>query len=166
LPSTAEVTTGEAQSKAEAAGTDKEVAFLQKVLLAFGGLAVFVGGFVVLNTLSATVAHRTRELATLRTLGATRRQVLGSVMLESLVIGVLASAAGLLIGIALAKGLTALFVAAGQELPHAGTVVSTRTILVSLLAGVVITVVAGLLPALRATAVPPITAVREGSLPR
>jgi putative ABC transport system permease protein len=166
LPSTAEVATGEAQSKAEAAGTDKEVAFLQKVLLAFGGLAVFVGGFVVLNTLSTTVAHRTRELATLRTLGATRRQVLGSVMLESFVIGVLASAAGLLVGIALAKGLTALFVAAGQELPHAGTVVSPRTVLVSFLVGVVITVVAGLLPALRATAVPPITAVREGPLPR
>ena len=134
--------------------------------LAFGGLALFVGGFVIFNTFSTTVAQRTRELATLRTLGASRRQVLGSVVLESLVIGAVASLLGLVLGPALAKGLSALFVALGQDLPQIGAVMATRTVVVSLLVGVLITIVAGLFPALRATSVPPISAVREGALPR
>ena len=166
LPGNAEVATAKAQTKAEASGTNKDLALLQKILLAFAGLSLFVGAFVIFNTLSTTIAQRTRELATLRTLGASRRQVLGSVVLESLAIGILASAIGLVAGPALAKGLTALFVAGGQDLPQTSTVLAPRTIVVSLLAGVLITVASGLFPALRATGVPPIAAVREGALPR
>jgi putative ABC transport system permease protein len=166
LPRGAEVATGEAEVRTQAKGSNEDIALVRKFMLAFGGLALFVGGFVIFNTLSTTVAQRTRELATLRTLGASRRQVLGSVVVESLVIGAAASALGLLLGPALARGLTALFVALGQDLPQIDAVIASRTVVVSLLVGVSITVVAGLFPALRATSVPPISAVREGALPR
>jgi putative ABC transport system permease protein len=136
-------------------------------LLAFGAISLFVGAFVIFNTISITVAQRTRELATLRTLGASRRQVLRSVLLETAVIGVVASAIGLVLGIGIAAGLKALFSVLGLDLPEASAVLATRTIVVSLLVGTLITLIAGLLPALRATSVPPISAVREGAtLPR
>jgi putative ABC transport system permease protein len=166
LPAGAEVATGTAEVATQSKGSNADIALIRKFMLAFGGLALFVGAFVIFNTLSTTVAQRTRELATLRTLGAARRQVLASVVLESLVVGIVGSSLGLLLGPALAKGLNAFFVAAGQNLPQTGAVIATRTIVVSLLVGVLITLVAGLVPALRATSVPPIAAVREGSLPR
>jgi putative ABC transport system permease protein len=166
LPAGAEVATGEAEVRTQAKGTNEEIAILQRILLAFGGLALFVGAFVIFNTISTTVAQRTRELATVRTLGGSRRQVLGSVMLESLVVGAVGSAIGLVLGLALAKGLGALFVAAGVDLPEIAAVLATRTVVVSLVAGIVITLAAGLFPAMRATSVPPIAAVREGALPR
>jgi putative ABC transport system permease protein len=118
---------------------------------------------VIFNTLSITVAQRTRELATLRTLGASRRQVLRSVVLEAFAIGVFASAVGLLAGIGIAQGLSSLFGALGMSLPEAGLPIGTRTIVVPLLVGTALTVVAGLIPAVRATRVSPIHAVREGS---
>ena len=136
-------------------------------LLAFGGIALVVGGFVIANTLAITIAQRTRELATLRTLGASRRQVLASVVLEAVVVGAVASIAGIFVGLGLAEGLKALLDAIGVELPAAGTVVAARTIVVSLAVGVLVTLFASLRPALRATRVPAIAAVREGAvLPR
>ena len=102
-----------AHRRAEAAKAEQDVAgfvkYIRYFLVAFGMVALFVGGFVIFNTLSITVAQRTRELATLRTLGASRRQVLRSVVLEAFVIGLFASAVGLLAGIGLAKGLSSLF---------------------------------------------------------
>jgi putative ABC transport system permease protein len=136
-------------------------------LLSFAGVALFVGAFVIFNTLSITVAQRTREFATLRTIGASRRQVLVSVILEALVIGLVASIVGLFSGLGLAVGLNKLFEALNLDLPRTETVFATRTIVVSLLVGTLVTVAAGLFPALRATRVPPIAAVREGAeLPR
>ncbi len=136
-------------------------------LLTFAGIALFVGAFVIFNTLSITVAQRTREFATLRTVGASRRQVLTSVIVEALVIGLLASVIGLFAGLGLAVGLNKLFVALNLDLPQTETVFATRTIVVSLLVGTLITLIAGLSPAFRATRVPPIAAVREGAkLPR
>ena len=136
-------------------------------LLTFAGIALFVGAFVIFNTLSITVAQRTREFATLRTVGASRRQVLTSVIVEALVIGLLASVIGLFAGLGLAVGLNKLFVALNLDLPQTDTVFATRTIVVSLLVGTLITLIAGLSPAFRATRVPPIAAVREGAkLPR
>ena len=90
----------------------------QKILLAFGVIALFVGAFVIANTLSITIAQRMREFATLRTIGGSRRQVLRSVMLEALVVGTLASVIGLFLGLAIAKGLNALFAAARRGLPE------------------------------------------------
>ena len=163
LPSEAEVTTGDARAAAESKDTASELSSVTYILVGFGGVALFVGAFVIFNTLSITVAQRTREFATLRTLGASRRQVLRSVVLEGFVIGVVAAVAGLLIGVGLAKGMNSLFIAFGIDLPQAGTVVATRTIVVSLLVGTVVTVLASIVPAVRATRVPPILAVREGS---
>ena len=164
LPPNAEVRTGEAQAKHETKETNGFLTIIQDFLLAFAGIALFVGSFVIANTLSITIAQRTRELATLRTLGATRRQVLRSVLLEAFVIGLLASVIGLFLGLGLAKALNSLFVSFGIDLPQATTVFATRTIVVSLAVGVLITVLAALRPAIRATSVPPIAAVREGAL--
>ncbi len=166
LPQTVEVRTGVEQAGEESGEVAVFVTFIRYFLLTFGGIALFVGAFVIFNTLSITVAQRTRELATLRTIGASRGQVLRSVIFEALVIGAIASVIGLFLGLALAKGLNALFRALEVELPTTALVFGTRTVVVALLVGVVVTLVAGLAPALRATRVPPIAAVREGaSLP-
>ena len=164
LPPVAEVRTGSQQASHDAAQVTAGSKLVKYLLLAFGGIALFVGSFVIFNTISITIAQRTRELATLRTLGASRRQVLRSVMLESFVIGVAASVVGLFAGLGLAKGLNAMFVALGVNLPQAGTVLAGRTIVVSLLVGTLVTLGAGLFPAIRATRVPPISAVREGAV--
>jgi putative ABC transport system permease protein len=167
LPPTARVQTGEQRAQADAKDTKTFVKYIRYFLLAFAALALFVGAFVIFNTLSITVAQRAREFATLRTLGASRRQVLRSVLLEGAVLGTLASLAGLAFGVLLAKGLTALMKLLQLELPSATSVVATRTVLVSLLVGIVMTLAATIVPALRATRVPPIAAVREGAvLPR
>ena len=160
------------RSGVEQAGEDSDevsefVSFIRYFLLAFAGVALFVGAFVIFNTLSITVAQRTREFATLRTIGASRRQLLGSVIAEALVLGTLASVTGLFLGFALAEGLNALFVALELDLPTTGAVYAPRTVVVSLVLGIVVTLVAGVFPAIRATRVPPIAAVREGAtLPR
>jgi putative ABC transport system permease protein len=164
LPPTAQVRTGQAEAKQATKDTSGALDIFNYFLLAFGGVALFVGTFVIANTLSITIAQRTRELATLRSLGATRRQVRRSVLLEGFVIGTLASLVGLFAGLGLAKGLNALFVKFGIDLPQAGTVFATRTIVVALVVGIVVTLIASLLPAIRATRVPPIAAVREGAL--
>jgi putative ABC transport system permease protein len=164
LPPNAQVRTGEAQAKQQTKNTNGFLSIIQNFLLAFGGVALFVGAFVIANTLSITIAQRTRELATLRTLGATQRQVRRSVLVEAFLIGLLASIVGLFLGLGLAKGLNSLFVSFGIDLPQASTVFATRTVVVSLLVGVGITMLAALRPAIRATRVPPIAAVREGAV--
>ena len=165
LPAGVQVKSASARAASDSQEVTEFVSYLRYALLAFGGIALFVGGFVIFNTLSITVAQRTREFATLRTLGASRRQVLRSVIVETLVIGVLASLLGLALGFGLAQQLGALFGALGLTLPQAGTVVAVRTVVASLAVGTLITLVAGLVPAIRATRVPPIYSVREGSAP-
>src|SRR5204862_7695792 len=163
LPPSARVRTGQAQAQKQTDDTNGFLDIFRYFLLAFGGIALFVGSFVIYNTLSITVAQRTREFATLRTLGATRRQVLRSVLLEGLVLGLVASAIGLLLGLLLAKGLNALFDALGLSLPQTGTVFKERTVIVSLVLGTLITVFSTIAPARHATRVAPIAAVREGA---
>ena len=159
VPASLEVKDSEQQAAADAKETNVIVNVIRYFLLGFGAIALFVGAFVIFNTLSITVAQRTREFATLRTLGASRKQVMRSVVIEGLVIGLLASVVGLFAGVGLAKLLTAI----GGDLPEAGMVFALRTVLVSLALGTVITLLASIMPALRATRVPPIAAVREGS---
>jgi putative ABC transport system permease protein len=163
LPATAKVKTSEAQTASSVNDVKKSLGIVQKFLLAFGGIALFVGSFVIANTLSITIAQRTREFATLRTIGGSRRQVLRAVLLEAGIVGLVASVIGLLFGLVLAKGLSALFTALGEEFPKGGTIVATRTIVVSLGVGVLVTLLASLRPAIKATRVPPIAAVREGA---
>ena len=130
------------------------------ILLAFAGIAIVVGAFTIFNTLSITVAQRSREFGLMRMVGATRRQVRRSVMVEALLTGLVASVVGVVAGFGLAKGIGALFEATGMSLPKAGTVLEARTVIVSLLVGTVVTLVAGMIPALRATRIPPVAAMR------
>jgi putative ABC transport system permease protein len=162
LPPATKVRTGVAQADEAAKDTNTFINFLQTFLLSFGGIALFVGSFVIANSLSITIAQRTREFATLRTIGASRRQILRAVLIESTAVAVLASVIGLFLGLALAKLLFWLFGQIGFTLPTAGLLLKSRTIVVALLVGILVTVVASLRPAFRATRVPPIAAVREG----
>ncbi len=163
LPANTQVRTGAQETQKATEDIESFTNIIEYFLLAFGFIALFVGAFVIFNTLSITVAQRVREFATLRTIGASRRQVLGSVILEALVIGTLASVVGLFLGLGLAKLLNSIFSSVGLDLPQAGIVFGARTVIVSLLAGILITLVAGVLPGVRATRVPPIAAVREGA---
>lgn len=156
------VRTGQESADKQSSDLQEQLGFLRTALLVFGGIAVFVGAFVIYNTFSITVAQRTRELALLRTLGASRTQVLGGVALEAFLIGLFASVVGMLGGLLLAPALTGLFSALGFDLPTGGNVVAARTIIVALLVGTIVTVLASLAPAVRATRVAPIAAMREG----
>ena len=164
LSGTTQVKTATAQASRRQQGHSAGTNILKYFLIGFGGIALFVGSFVIANTLAITVAQRIRELATLRTLGASRHQVLGSVILEAVVIGLIGSIVGLFLGLALAVGLKTLLNATGLELPSSGIVFSTWTIVVSLGVGILIAVLASLRPAFRATRIEPIAAVREGAV--
>lgn len=138
--------------------------FLTPILLSFGGVAVLVGAFIIFNAFSMTVAQRRREFAMLRALGASRRQVLLSITGEALLMGVLASLAGLFAGLGVAAGLNQLFQAAGADIPRGGLALEPRTIVVALAVGISITVLSALAPAVRATRVPPVAALQEGAV--
>ena len=162
LPATISVRTGAAEAAKQTSDLESSLGFLRTFLLVFAYVALVVGAFIIFNTFSITVAQRTRELGLLRTLGASRRQVLSSVIYEGLMLGVVGAVLGLLLGLLLAPALNQLFIAFGAELPTNGTVVEARTVIVSLLVGIVVTVAAGIFPAIRATRVPPLAAMREG----
>ena len=157
------VRTAEDDDRFTLSGLKEFIGILQKALLAFGGIAIFVGAFIIFNTLSITVAQRAREFGMLRTIGASRRQVLASVLIEALAVGAVASLVGLFAGLGLATLLDAIFAATGVDLPETGLVFATRTVIVSLVVGIAITVLAGLAPALRATRVSPVEVMREGA---
>jgi len=134
--------------------------FLRTFLLVFGFIAVFVGSFLIFNTFSITVAQRISEFGMLRTLGASRGQILTTVMVEALAIGLLGALLGIGGGFLIAAAINALFEAFGIDLPTTSLVMETRTVVVALLVGVVVTVVSSLIPALRSTRVrrsPPCT---------
>ena len=150
------------QANKNTSDLEDNLSFLRTFLLVFAYVALVVGAFIIFNTFSITVAQRTREFGLLRTLGASRAQIMRSVVYEGLLLGVLGAVLGLFAGIGLAPALDQLFKAFGADLPDNGTVLETRTIIVSLLVGIVVTVLAGLPPALRATRVPPLAAMREG----
>jgi len=137
----------------------ENLSFLQTFLLVFGFIAVFVGSFLIFNTFSITVAQRVREFGMLRTLGASRRQILGSVMAEAGAIGLLGAVIGLGGGFVIAGAIEALFKAFGLDLPTTSLRMESRTVVVALGVGLVVTLVASLVPALRSTRVPPIAAM-------
>src|SRR6266545_1425265 len=140
--------------------------FLRGFLLGFAGVTLFVGVFLILNTFSILVAQRTRELALLRSLGASRSQVLRSVLVEAVLVGLLAATLGLFAGLGVAALLRAVMQAArGVSLPNAGLTLPVAAIVASYLVGVLVTMVAALLPALRASRVPPVAAMRDAATP-
>ncbi len=162
LPATLTVRTGAQEAANQTAELEELLTPVRTFLLIFAYVALFVGAFIIFNTFSITVAQRTREFGLLRTLGASRGQIMRAVVEEGLLLGVVGAAIGLLGGIALAPALDGLFKAFGADLPDSGTVLEARTVIVSLGVGILVTVLAGLFPALRATRVPPIAAMREG----
>jgi putative ABC transport system permease protein len=135
--------------------------FLRIFLLVFGFIAVFVGSFLIFNTFSITVAQRVSEFGMLRTLGASRRQILTTVMVEAVAIGLLGAVLGIGGGFVIAKAINALFEAFGIDLPTTSLVLESRTVVVALAVGILVTLVSSLVPALRSTRVPPIAALHS-----
>ncbi|MBQ1031874.1 ABC transporter permease [Micromonospora sp. C97] len=160
-----EVKTGE-QLAADAAGGLKEgLSFFNKILLGFAAVALLVGTFLILNTFSIIVAQRTRELALMRAIGASGRQIIGSVVLEAIAVGLIASVLGLAAGIGVGALLAFLFGKFAGGLTLAGIGVPAAAVIGAFAVGLVITVVAALLPALRASRIPPIAAMQDVATP-
>jgi putative ABC transport system permease protein len=134
--------------------------FFNTFLLVFAGISLFVGAFIIFNTFNILITQRTRELALLRAIGASGAQVMRSVMIESLMVGLFASIVGLGLGLLVAMGLQALLSALGIDLPSAGLQLQPRTVIVSVVVGVVVTFVSAIFPARRAARVAPIAALR------
>jgi putative ABC transport system permease protein len=161
MPAGVRVETGQENADRASEEIQDDLGFLRIFLLVFGFIAVFVGSFLIFNTFSITVAQRISEFGMLRTLGASRRQILTTVMVESAAIGLLGALLGIAGGFLIAKAINALFVAFGIDLPTTGLVLEPRTVIVALLVGVLVTLVSSLVPALRSTRVPPIAALHS-----
>jgi putative ABC transport system permease protein len=160
-----EVITGQQLANDTTKAIDDSMGFFSTALLIFATIAVFVGGFIILNTFAVVVVQRTRELGLLRSLGATTRQLVGSLLVEASVIGLVASLAGLALGAGVCVGLTSLFAASGMELPPAPLQLTARTVMISLAVGILVTVVAALGPALRLRKLSPVQALVAGLAP-
>ncbi len=161
MPAGLEVVTGDQQTRENLQDVTEGLGFLNTALLSFAAVAVFVGAFIIQNTFRIIVGQRTRELALLRAVGATGRQVTIMVVLEALVVAAVASAIGVLAGIGVAEGVRTMMNAAGIGLPDGPLTVEARTIAVGMAVGVIVTLVAAVLPARKAAAVPPVAAMRE-----
>lgn len=161
LPDTAEARTGEQIASDDSQEIKDGFGFLTTALLIFAGITVFVGAFLIFNIFSITVAQRTREFGMLRTLGASSRQVLATVVGEAFVLGLVSSILGIAAGAGFVKLLLALFEALGFELPQSGLPLEPRTIVVGIVVGMLATLLSALIPALRATRVSPLEALRE-----
>jgi len=161
LPSGLEAITGEDLTSEQQSTTRDQLGFFNTFLLTFALIALFVGSFIIYNTFSIIVAQRTREMALLRAVGASRRQVLTSVMVEALVTAIIASVLGVLAGFGLAVGLRALFAAVGLDIPADGLTIEADAIVAPILVGVVITMASALFPARRASRIPPVAAMRD-----
>jgi len=155
------VRTGQEAADEATAQITEGLAFINIFLLVFAGIALFVGTFIILNTFSMLVAQRSRELALLRALGATRGQVVRSLVAESFGLGLVGALIGIGVGVGVAFGLQGLFSAIGAEIPTEGLVLLPRTVIVGIVIGVLVTVVAALAPAIRASRIPPMAALRD-----
>ena len=164
VPSGVEVVTSQEVADESADAVQQGLGFFSTFLLVFAGIALFVGGFIILNTFSILVAQRTRELALLRALGASRRQVMASVIAEAFLVGLFASLVGLGLGVLVALGLQSLLKAFGIDLPASGVVIQPRTIIASLIVGVGVTVISSISPARKASKIAPMAALRGGGI--
>ncbi|MEW2379220.1 FtsX-like permease family protein [Micromonospora sp. NPDC047812] len=160
-----EVKTGAQLSEDAAAGMKEALSFFNRILLGFAAVALLVGTFLILNTFSIIVAQRTRELALMRAVGASGRQIIGSVVLEAVAVGLVASVLGLGAGIGIGALLAYLFSTFAGGLTLAGIGVPLSAVVGAFAVGLVITVVAALLPALRASRIPPIAAMQDVATP-
>ena len=167
LPKAVQVRSGQQAAADSAAGIKQGIQFFGTAVLFFAGIAIFVGAFIIANTFSIIVAQRSRELALLRSLGASRSQVMGSVLAEAAIVGILASIVGIILGLFVGAGLRALVnsLGGGGGLPGASIGLRPRTIVVGLLVGTVTTVLSAFVPAIRGSRQPPVVALHNAVLP-
>jgi putative ABC transport system permease protein len=163
LPGGTEAVTGASISKENADAVHENLKIVGILFMIFAGIALFVGGFIIWNTFTMIITQRSREIALLRAIGATRRQVMRSLLIEAVVLGAAASAIGIALGLGVAKGLNVLMDVVGFSLPSTSLQLEPRTIVVSMLVGTLVTVTAALVPARRATKVLPIEALRDAT---
>ncbi|MFG3406503.1 ABC transporter permease [Streptomyces sp. NPDC048142] len=159
LPKEATAQTGQALADQQAKDIENGMAGLNGMLLAFAGIALFVGIFLIANTFTMLIAQRTRELALMRAIGATRRQIKRSVLLEAAVVGTIASVIGFALGLGLATGLRSAMGLLGGKIPAGPLVVSPTAVLSAFAVGILITVMAAWLPARRAAKIAPVAAM-------
>lgn len=161
LPAELEAVTGDQAADESASQLVEAISFLTTFLLIFAGISLVVGAFLIVNTFSILVAQRSRELALLRAMGASRRQVTTSVLVEAFVLGVLGATIGLGLGVVLAVGIRALFANFGLDISGQSLVFAPRTVVAAYAVGVVVTMLAALLPALRTSRIAPVQALRD-----
>ncbi|NIY66106.1 ABC transporter permease [Streptomyces malaysiensis] len=161
LPEQAKATTGKKLAKDQAEAIEQGMSSMQTMMLVFAGIALFVGIFIIVNTFSMLVAQRTRELALMRAVGATRRQVTRSVLIEATIVGAIAAVVGLVAGIGIGAALRSVLNSTGANVPDGPLVVAPTTVLVSVLVGVVVTVLSAWLPGRRAAKIPPVAAMNS-----
>ena len=166
VPDDAEVITGTEASAQLSSDVQSGFAFFRQALTIFAGIALLVGVFVISNTFAILVAQRTRELALLRAVGASRGQVLSSVIFEAVLVGLVAAVLGLGAGVLLATGVIALLDSIGADLPTTTVVVRPATAVAAFVVGLVVTLVAAMIPAIRATRVLPLAALRDVAVDR
>ncbi len=158
-----EIITGVEQTESDQQEISDGLGFLSTALLAFAGVALFVGAFLIVNTFSIIVAQRTREFALLRAIGASGRQIRTVVLVEALVVGVFAATIGFGAGILLSEAMRGIFGAIGFDFPDGGLILLPRTVVVAYVIGVVVTVIAAVAPARRASRISPMEALRDGT---
>lgn len=161
LPEQAEATTGKKLAKDQAKAIEDGLSSLQTAMLVFAGIALFVGIFIIVNTFSMLVAQRTKELALMRAVGATRRQVTRSVLMEATFVGAVAAVVGLAAGVGIGALLRSVLNSTGASVPDGPLIVAPATVLISVLVGVVVTVLSAWLPGRRAAKIPPVAAMNS-----
>ncbi|MET9450043.1 ABC transporter permease [Streptomyces cinerochromogenes] len=154
-----DTTTGEQLADDQAEAISSSMSSLKQGLLVFAGIALFVGTFIIANTFTMLVAQRTRELALLRAVGASRRQVTRSVLVEAFAVGAVAGVAGLAAGVGIGAGLRSLLGSFGASVPDGPLVISPGTVVTALAVGILITMLAAWLPGRRAAKIPPVAAM-------
>jgi putative ABC transport system permease protein len=156
---TAETITGRQLADQQATQIATQMSGMKNALLVFAGIALFVGTFIIANTFTMLVAQRTKELALLRAVGASRRQVTRSVLIEAFVVGTVAAVTGLVAGVGIGAGMRALISTLGETVPDGPLVVSPGTVATALVVGVLVTMLAAWLPGRRAAKIPPVAAM-------
>jgi putative ABC transport system permease protein len=161
LPKGVEVVTGQTVADEQSSDINQALSFFSTALLVFAFISLFVGGFTIFNTFSIIVGQRTRELALLRIVGASRRQVFRSVLTEAAIVGIVSSLIGLGLGVLAAVGLEALLKAFGVDLPSGPLAFEAHTVIAALVVGVGVTLVSAIGPARRAVRIPPVAALAD-----
>jgi len=160
LPEEAQAQSAQSAAEEQAGEIQEGLGFFTNFLLVFAFVALFVGSFIIYNTFRIVITQRMRELALMRAIGSTRGQVIRTVLLEAVIVGLVSSVIGILAGLGLAIGLRAILDTFGIELPAGSLVLAPRTIIVALIVGVVVTAASAVFPAIAASRIPPVAAMR------